>query len=432
MTIKQTLPRDADLALAPVAPSTTAAAVRGEARGARTDRTDAYVRTFGTVRTSQTSQSSLPSAPTAPAVRSAGSTDTATQAEQADLEDLFRFLDELAADEPTPAAAPEPMALVHVNETEVPRALDGHPAVDAPEADEPSAADRLFGAHTEAPIFFYLAGPAGCGKTFLARQLAEEIDGCELVATTGIAAINLGGTTINSLLGYFDTKSLQEKYVQGVLRGTLGRLWRAGVKQLILDEVSMLDGDQLTYLVRAIEEVNTKEYVLSSKIEREHAEQYGVPRMRLLLVGDFAQLPPVKAPFAFESVEWPANFAGPGKTLTLTEVRRQADADFIRALRAARLGEAGAVVDFFGAGLQPTTDDAFEGVTLMAKNESVDRYNQLRLDKLAGGYLRFESRRSGDQRSEWGKPTDPPAKWGIPPTCLVKQGALVMILANRR
>lgn len=301
-------------------------------------------------------------------------------------------------------------------------------AATAPIADA-SAASQLWG--PEPPPFAYLAGAAGCGKTFLTRQWAEEYDGVELVATTGIAAINLGGTTINSLLGYFDTKSLQEKYIQGTLCGTLGRLWRAGVRQIALDEVSMLDGDQLTHLVRGIEEVNTKDYVLSSKQDRAHAEQYGAPQMKLLLIGDFAQLPPVEAPFAFESEEW-AKFAAPGHTITLTEVRRQADQDFIQALRAARLGDAGAVVDFFGGGLQATTDDDYPGVTLMAKNESVDRYNRLRLDRVQGREILIESARDGEQRSEWGNPNKPAETWGIPVRLRLKVGALVMILANKK
>src|SRR5262245_46082280 len=55
-----------------------------------------------------------------------------------------------------------------------------------------------------------LFGAAGSGKTFLTKAWADDERGLVLAATTGIAAINLGGETINSILGYFDTASLQE------------------------------------------------------------------------------------------------------------------------------------------------------------------------------------------------------------------------------
>lgn len=291
-----------------------------------------------------------------------------------------------------------------------------------------SARYQLWG-ERDIPIFGAVMGAAGCGKTYLVRQLAEELPGVELVATTGIAAINIGGTTINSLLRYFDTKSLQEQWMNGTLRAALGRLWRMGTKVIALDEMSMLDGDQLTFLKQAIDEVNTEKLVTKSKTEQEWEAEYGVPQMRLLLVGDFAQLPPVKAPFAFESPEWGA--FGEHATV-LTEVRRQADADFIHALRAARLGDAATVVEYFGATLHSTSEQEFGGVTLLAKNESVDKYNWLRLSKLPGVEIGFPSARDGEQRPEWGSPSKPPADWGIPPELKLKIGATVMVLANRK
>lgn len=277
------------------------------------------------------------------------------------------------------------------------------------------------------PTFTYLAGAAGSGKTFAVKAWAQRENGLLLLATTGIASLNCGGTTVNAQLGYFDTKSLQESYTNGFLAARLGRLWKAGVRRLILDEVSMLDGDQLTYLVKAIEEVNGRGYVLDSGGKRDDNEP--PPEMGLTLVGDFAQLSPVKAPYAFESSEW-HNFAA--NTITLTEIRRQADPQFIEALRAARRGDGKAALDFFGPTLQTETDDAFEGPTLLAKNEAVNRYNWIRMNRLPGRDVYFESRREGKQRSEWGNPDKPPATWGIPQRLHLKIGALVMILANKR
>src|SRR6267142_3067476 len=46
-----------------------------------------------------------------------------------------------------------------------------------------------------APAFSYLAGAAGSGKTFAVKDWQTKERGLELCATTGIAALNLGGTT---------------------------------------------------------------------------------------------------------------------------------------------------------------------------------------------------------------------------------------------
>jgi hypothetical protein len=280
------------------------------------------------------------------------------------------------------------------------------------------------------PTFTYLAGAAGSGKTFATKEWAEREKGLLLCATTGIAAINLGGETINSVLGYFDTSSLQEMYITGFLTAKLGKLWKAGVRRLILDEVSMLAGDQLSFLVKGIEEVNGRGYVLDKKKDDDDSPP---PQMGLTLVGDFLQLAPVKAPYAFEAPEWD-RFTAPGQVVTLTDIRRQADAAFIAVLRAARLGRGDQVVEYFQArgAIQQETDDRYEGPTILAKNESVDRYNALRMTQLRGAEVVFPSTRWGKQRSEWGRPDKPPSTWGIPEKLTLKIGALVMVLANRR
>ena len=278
------------------------------------------------------------------------------------------------------------------------------------------------------PTFSYLAGAAGSGKTFATKEWAEREKGLVLCATTGIAAINLGGETINSVLGYFDTQSLQESYLNGFLTARLGKLWRAGVRRIVLDEVSMLAGDQLTFLVKAIDEVNGRGYVLGKFDEDDTSTP---PQMGLTLVGDFLQLSPVKATYAFESPEW-AQFAP--HIITLTEIRRQADPAFIEMLRAARSGRGGVVADYFqaGVGIQQETDDRYDGPTIVAKNENVDRYNGLRMSALTGKAISFASSRWGKLRSEWGTLEKPERTWNIPKVLELKIGALVMILANYR
>ncbi|KKK87514.1 hypothetical protein LCGC14_2752470 [marine sediment metagenome] len=151
--------------------------------------------------------------------------------------------------------------------------------------------------------------------------------------------------------------------------------------------------------------------------------------MGLTLVGDFCQLAPVKAPYAFTSQEWHRYV---DHTCLLTEIKRQDDPEFVRALQAVRRGDATRALEFFGPRLVQQTDMQYDGSTLFAKNDPVTRYNIQRLEQLSTPVVSFASTRWGKLRSEWGGPPKPPDKWGIPPHISLKDGALVMILANKR
>lgn len=277
--------------------------------------------------------------------------------------------------------------------------------------------------------FTALLGGAGTGKTFLAKDWAASDPGVVLCATTGIAAINLGGTTINGLLGYYNTESLMDAYVSMSLGARLKKLQKAGLRRILLDEVSMLDGDQLTIFTKVLDELAGLGYSMLTDVDdddpdNEDAEADPEHPVGLTLVGDFAQLPPVKAPFAFESPAWPRYEPN---TRMLTEIRRQSDLGFIEALRAAREGNAVRALEFFGDRFHRTMDHHFDGPTLLARNEPVDRYNDLRLSELKTPVVRFPSRR-------WvGEGRKTPSEWKeIPEVLPLKVGALVMVLANAK
>lgn len=291
-------------------------------------------------------------------------------------------------------------------------------------------------------LFTNISGTAGVGKTHVAREIQRRQPGVVLAATTGIASVNLGeGTTINALLRYFDTKSLEQSYLEGTLRAQLNKLRRSGVQRILIDEKSMLSGQQLTPIARAVREVNEGGVYALEDVGAGDDEGYDpqysrsradLPPLGLTLIGDFGQLPPVpdedpqtgkKIPiqFAFDSPEW-ANFAD--HTTTLTTIYRQDAQDFVGALHAIRKAHVTQALDFFTpARFSSTMDDDFDGTTIFAKNDQVDRYNLMRLDRIAGKPVTYTTRRSGKPRGDWRQ---------IPDTLRVKEGALVMILANRR
>src|SRR5581483_4999118 len=102
----------------------------------------------------------------------------------------------------------------------------------------------------------FVTGAAGTGKTYQLKKLIEEDRSAGLLcATTGVAAVNLSTTTINSMLGYFDTDSLADAYAHGKLVRKIMNVTRQ-YKRLMIDEISMLEATQLDIITQAVMEAN--------------------------------------------------------------------------------------------------------------------------------------------------------------------------------
>lgn len=253
----------------------------------------------------------------------------------------------------------------------------------------------------------FITGIAGTGKTFLLKKRIEDGEPGILAATTGIAAVNLGTVTINSLLKYYNTQSLIDKYVQGWLNKELLKIAKH-YRWIAIDEVSMMDGIQLDIIYKALLKVNQQ-----------------LPKSRplgLIISGDFLQLPPIKASWAFEAECWPV-FAR--HTLRLEKVWRQNNPQFLEALNYLRAGDGRRGVRALlkaGVKFSPSLDPNFVGTTIMAKNSAVSNFNEARLLKLKAPVILVNSYRWGKRPGEWEKL--------IPTVLRLKTTALVMILAN--
>lgn len=262
----------------------------------------------------------------------------------------------------------------------------------------------------------FRTGKAGVGKSFqLMEEVKKDPSSMIITATTGIAAVNLGAVTLNATLRYFDTNSMRDAYLTGALSRVMHVLAKK-YRKLAIDEGSMLSNDQLDYVYRAARDAN------------KYRDVYDNP-IGLVLVADMAQLPPVKARWAFEGVYWP-EFA---KRITrYNKVWRQAEGPFLDALNLAREGKGGPAAEILnaaGAHWYTSRDSDFEGTTILCKNAHVHKHNELVLDKKPGVKIKATSRRWGKQYSEWG--LNPKTKeWGIPPILDLKIGAYVMIRAN--
>ncbi|CAE6379634.1 unnamed protein product [Rhizoctonia solani] len=187
-------------------------------------------------------------------------------------------------------------------------------------------------------VFF--TGSAGTGKSVLLREIIRRLRETkgdpakvQVTASTGIAALNIGGITLHSFAGI----GLGKLPIQDLLKRIMGNksAYHRWLKTevLIIDEISMVSAGLLDLIDGLAREV------------RRNRRPFG--GIQLVVSGDFFQLPPVpdernadtgielNCQFAFEANCWNGAFPHAYK---LTKVFRQTDTVFIRLLNELRLG----------------------------------------------------------------------------------------------
>ena len=168
-------------------------------------------------------------------------------------------------------------------------------------------------------VFF--TGSAGTGKSVLLRETIKvlrdkykrEPDRVAVTASTGLAACNVGGVTLHSFAGIGLGKEPVPDLVRKIKRNQKAKNRWIRTKVLIVDEISMVDGDlfdKLESIARAI---------------RNNGRPFG--GIQLVITGDFFQLPPVPdygqiAKFSFDAATWQTSIE---HTIGLTQVFRQKD-----------------------------------------------------------------------------------------------------------
>lgn len=278
------------------------------------------------------------------------------------------------------------------------------------------AISRLKGLDT-----FFLTGVAGSGKSYLLNRWIEQGDNnIELVASTGIAAVNLNSTTIHSRLGFYNTQSLVDSYVRGRLLRNLERI-ASKVNGLVLDELSMFGAKALDTIMLAVKEMN------------KYRAAEGKKPFVFGTTGDFLQLPvvpdkndPSSSLYAFEGDCWEELFEP--NTIRLTKVWRQSNPLLLEALNHIRVGRGSEGVECLvraGVEFTDTLDANFQGTTIFPTNKLVDNFNDVSLLNLKTEKVRVSSER-------WYKGQRQPNEWenNIPSELTLKLGAYVMILAN--
>jgi ATP-dependent DNA helicase PIF1 len=274
----------------------------------------------------------------------------------------------------------------------------------------------------EPPNIKLILGRAGTGKSFQIKKKALlDPSYAILSAPTGIAAINLDSTTINSILGYFKYKDLQESYQKCKVHEKL--YWLAyKYRNIVIDEASMLDGREIDVIIEAMADVNKN---LPS----------GKGKLNLILTGDFAQLPPVNADYIFTANSW--NFIK-SKIEKLDKVYRQDNIIFLNALERCRLGDGYntfLLLKSLGIVFQDKIDETFDGTTIFGTNEQIDFFNKKRFDAIDEKIIRAYPARRGILRKEWEYKVELVGnrivtKGSIPLEMQFKKNSLVMLLTN--
>ena len=174
--------------------------------------------------------------------------------------------------------------------------------------------------HKKQSVFF--TGPAGTGKSVLMRAIIQELkkqwvrdpERLSVTASTGLAACNIGGMTLHSFAGIGLGKEDVQTLVKKIRRNPKAKNRWLRTKTLVIDEVSMVDGDLFDKLSQI------------ARLIRNNGRPWG--GIQLVITGDFFQLPPVpdsggrEIKFAFEAATWNTSI---DHTIGLTQVFRQKD-----------------------------------------------------------------------------------------------------------
>jgi len=271
----------------------------------------------------------------------------------------------------------------------------------------------------------FLTGPGGVGKSYLITHFVQEARKYKTVAVTaltGIAALNLKGSTLHSYTGIGLGKGSLESIVTKIRKKKYLRDRWKNVDILIIDEISMLS-PQLFDKLETI-----------GRVVRNNPRPFG--GIQLILSGDFLQLPCIDTnDFCFSAEGWDRCIE---QTFYLHKIIRQQELHFQDVLNRVRVGNVDdEAVDVLESrtGVELSNEDGILPTVLYSHNAQVDAKNNDELLSLPDNNL---------YEYEWDiqiYSTVPPAavdvirdhceKWTpAVPNLILGVGAQVMLCAN--
>ena len=275
----------------------------------------------------------------------------------------------------------------------------------------------------------FLTGKAGTGKSTFLRYIAANTKKKHIVlAPTGIAAINAGGSTLHSFfkLPFHPLLPNDSMYSVRNIRNTLKynsekiKIIRE-VELIIIDEISMVRADIIDFIDKVL-----RVYC------RNMREPFG--GKQLLLVGDIYQLEPVVReddrrllnPFYRSSFFFDAKIFQQFQlvSIELTKVYRQSDPVFISILDHIRTSQAQSKdLQLLNqrVGAQLDESDSKLAITLSTRRDTVDFINENQLKLLPGEPTLFR----GNIQGEF-----PESSLPTPIELYLKTGAQIIFIKN--
>ena len=265
--------------------------------------------------------------------------------------------------------------------------------------------------------FIFLTGAAGTGKTTLLERVKNQLSLKKMVvAPTGIAALNIGGTTINSAFRIgFETIPLITQSKDPRFRKLLRNL-----ELLIIDEVSMVRAPMLDAISQSLQ------------IHRNSEEPFG--GIHVLACGDLFQLPPIikesEERIIYEKYNsiyfFDAHSFKDMKMISYFELtesfRQEEDQRFCELLNNIRIGkDLDVTIDQINSNcFDPTLESEFF-MTLTSRKKRAEELNEYKLGHIEGEEEIIKSKETGELNEN-----DLPA----PRELKIKVGANVMFIKN--
>lgn len=273
----------------------------------------------------------------------------------------------------------------------------------------------------------FLTGKAGTGKTTFLKYVTQTTSKRFVVlAPTGVAAINAGGSTIHSffqlpLCPYLpDVKELVTEYQMPEryrsLRKERVKIIRT-LDLLIIDEISMVRADLLDAV-----DMTLRRY-------RHNDKPFG--GVQLLMIGDAQQLSPVvkenERQYISQVYQSPYFFHSKALqklsyvTIELQKVHRQQDQQFVDILNSIRENRPSAKILQALNSRVKAYEDCDDVIRLTTHNAQADKVNTMKLEELSGDVVTFGAEIDGEF---------PENSYPADEMLSLKKGAQVMFIRN--
>jgi ATP-dependent DNA helicase PIF1 len=216
-----------------------------------------------------------------------------------------------------------------------------------------------------------LTGSAGTGKSYTIKYIIEYLNNANknfaITASTGTAAVMIGGQTLHSFLGLgLGTGSIKD-ILGNILKNKKKYENILKLDVLIIDEISMIDKELFEKISEVLSIIKSNEMCFGN--------------IQLILVGDFCQLAPVKGKYCFLSDIW--NKINIKIVLLEKLIRQDEDQLFQNILKIVRKGKC---TDNIIKVLDRLRDTVFENGIIPTKlypiNVNVDKINNIEIEKL--------------------------------------------------